>query len=251
MIFRNSRIEKTAFFPARRHCRLAMPLAGLLLPVALAAGCVPANSRVVLAVDRSGSFTQAQRSAWEPLGAELAACVGAGGKLEIFAVSANTMNDGPLFSRSFPVQASRTVAGAEHFADLRKRFRADAGSALHAGFNSADSGATTDLFGILTRVTHDDGPPGLMVLFSDLLNSTPELNLERVALRESDFPALIARLAKVHRWDSRTLAGTKVMVIMPPGARQVGPNNRVILESFYHALFGAMGGTLVRCETHL
>jgi hypothetical protein len=237
-------------FQEKNYMRVAAKLLLLSLPV-LASGqqCPPVGSRVVLAVDQSGSIKPEQRAQWRPAALQLASCVGAGGKLQIFGVTANTANEAPILSLGFPVLTSHTMAGIRRFMTLRDDFNAQAKSAIHSALEHADSGTATDLFGVITRAGHD-GSPGLLGIFSDGLESL-DPDLERLAIRDKEVPQLVRSVIQKRHWDSSTLSGTEVYIILPNGGRQIGPNSRAQLELFYRALVKALGGNLARFDNYL
>lgn len=150
-------------FQKKNNMRARATLLLLLLP-ALGSGqqCPSVGSRVVLAVDQSGSIKPAQRAQWHPAALQLASCVGAGGKLQIFGVTANTANEAPILSLGFPLLTCHTMACVHRFIALRDDFSTQAKNAIQSALDHADSGSATGLFSVISRAAHD-GPLGSSV----------------------------------------------------------------------------------------
>lgn len=229
--------------------RLLTKLFLFLCPAMLAAECPPAGPRVVLGIDESRSIHPEQRLRWLPAALQLASCVGPGGKLQVFAITANTANDSPLLSTGFPLLSSHTVAAICRFMALKEEFRILAKNAIQTALERSDSANVTDLFGVITRAAYD-GPPGILALCTDGLESV-DPNLERIPIHDKDIPQLLRSITQKRHWTGATLCRTQVFIILPNDGKQVGPNSRAELESFYRALVAAVGGNLARFENYL
>jgi hypothetical protein len=227
----------------------------MLFSPLVSAQCEPktAPKRIVLGIDVSASIKSDQRQLWFPLALQFLACLGPSDRLEIFPIHENTRDSAPLFANNFPTPRGTTIDAKRKFAQERRAFRQQAEAALTEAFRAEPKAQITDLFSLLDRV-RPDSRATLLVIFSDGLHSTAELNLERVLLKPDRFPELIRTIAQKHNWHRQTLDHTKVDVILPSVGccnRTKPVNDREILERFYQSLIDALGGHLEVFDTHM
>jgi hypothetical protein len=125
--------------------------------------------------------------------------------------------------------------------------------ALKTAFATGRTSKATDLLGALDRIPAGGARRTAVIFFSDMLNTTPECNMERRAA-----PALIEagglarRLAAGRGWDQRRLAGVGVYCVLSSvesGEHAFGWN-RTSVRGFYTALFESLGASVRLFDTH-
>jgi hypothetical protein len=105
------------------------------------------------------------------------------------------------------------------------------------------------LLSAIDRIGADSrGRPTIVVFFSDMLNATPELNMERDTPKPE---AIIPDLASRHGWGPDTLANVRLYCVLN-GLHSGDPSGPDIRnrKAFYGALFRALGGELAMFDTH-
>ncbi len=136
--------------------------------------------------------------------------------------------------------------------------RADRDGALAAirkALESAGNAARTDVFSAIDRVQPDPrSRPTAVYFFSDMLNSTPDLDMERSgAITRANAGEQIRRLARKDAWSNGLLAGVDVYCVLNSiESGHGGPAiDRLTQRFFYDALFQALGAHLLTYDTHL
>lgn len=210
--------------------------------------------QVMVAIDESDSITTQQRAEWEPLARNLVTQLCPGGHFQEFGIHSNTVNSRPLFDGSLPLfpHEGATIQQLILFKQEVQAFRSGAFGALSQALGKHDSSKATDVFGIFDRVPKGTDRRVNLVIFSDALHANSELNLEQVKLKDRNFEFLIQKLSLRHHWDSTTLAGVVIHFVLPSlqdKDKMPGPNDRLILKSFYSALITRLGGTLATFDT--
>jgi len=243
--------------------RAALPFAVALTAAvtALLAACsAPAadrspGRRVILFIDQSASIDRDQRRQWQNDANSLVRGVRDGWAVSIFGIHDHTLETAPLFEVDIPVFApdgtSRTAAARNSAIQTARQ------SALAAVEKALDTGgaARTDIFSALDRVHPDPhSRPSTIVFFSDMLNSTPELDMERAgSVTLQNIGTLIPALARRHLWRKDLLAGSEVFCVL--NSIEIGhagpPVDRRVQQAFYENLFGALSAKLTRYETSL
>jgi hypothetical protein len=201
---------------------------------------------VVLGFDVSSSIGPAERARWRPIAERSINLLAPGDTLLALQVHDHTVDAAPLFRGVMPTQpdAGAPLDEQRDFKRQLMKFRADATQALQQAFDG--QALITDLFGVLDRL-----PSGSyladVILFTDGLNSTQELNLEKTRLTEELMPEVIQKLGKNHRWTGQTLAGVSVRIVLPSraaGDRNNFVNDKSTLSVFYRTLVESLGGQL-------
>ena len=206
-------------------------------------------------IDQSASIDRDQRRQWQNDATGLVRGLRDGWSVSIYGIHDHTLEAAPLFEVDVPIFASdgtSKTAVARNAAIQTARQ-----SALAALEKALDVGgaARTDIFSALDRVYPDpQGRPTTIVFFSDMLNSTPELNMERAgSVTLQNIGALIPSLARRHLWRKDSLAGSEVYCVL--NSIEIGRNgptvDRRVQRVFYENLFGALSAKLARYETSL
>jgi hypothetical protein len=239
------------------------PIAVALAVVAalLLAGCsAPAaerspGRRVILFIDQSASIDRDQRRQWRNDANGLVGGIRDGWSVSIFGIHDHTLESAPLFEVDIPMFVSD---GTSKTAAARNAAIQTARQAALAAVEKAldtSGAARTDIFSALDRVHPDPrSRPTVIVFFSDMLNSTSELNMERTgSVTLQNIGALIPSLARRHLWRKDSLAGSEVYCVLNSIeiGRNAPPVDRRVQEVFYAGLFGAMSAKLARYETSL
>lgn len=211
--------------------------------------------RLIIFLDQTASIDAAQRTAWTGEASGLARQLAGGSSITIYPIHDRTMDAAPLFQADIPVvsdNATSDIALAGHKALLRAR-----NGSLAAIEKGLDTGPAirTDIFSSIDRIRPDPLHRRTMIVyFSDMLNSTPDLNMETPGtIKRPSIGAQIEALARRHYWQTGQLAGDDVYCVLnsiESGHR--GPAvDRLTQKAFYDALFQALGARLVSYETHL
>jgi hypothetical protein len=237
----------------------APPLAvvtSLLLAVCSArAGDHAPGRRLILFFDQSASVDREQRRQWQNDANHLVSCIRDGWSASIYGIHDHTLEAAPLFEIDIPVFSSdgtsKTLAAKNA---AIQRARQAALTAIEQALAKGPA-ARTDIFSALDRVHPDpQSRPTTIVFFSDMLNSTPELNMERAgSVTLLNIDALIPGLARHHLWRQGFLAGAEVYCVL--NSIEIGRSgpavDRRVQKVFYETLFGALSAKLVRYETSL
>lgn len=214
-----------------------------------------AGRRTILFFDQSDSIAPDQRHQWQSDAAEAIAALRDGWSLTIYGIHDHTLDAAPLFETDIPRfpsdGTSATLAKRNGAIQCARKGASDAvQEALSRG-----GASRTDIFSAVDRVHPDSqGRATTIVFFSDMLNSTPELNMERAGSVTLDkTPAIISKLARRHLWRKDTLSGCTVYCVLNSvaiGGR--GPQvDRRVQRVFYENLFEALGANLYRYDAGL
>lgn len=246
-----------------KHLRTAAPAALLAVfaPLFLV-GCSADGSvhesgrRSFVFLDLSGSVDQEQRRLWASDAGRLVDRLSGGSGIAVYAIHDHTMEAAPLFEGEIPEwnrDATYEVA-ARQKAEL-VRTREGASAAVRKALDSGGDAARTDIFSAIDRYQPDPhSRPTAIYFFSDMLNSTPDLNMEHAgALTRGNAAEQIQKLARKHQWRTGLLKGVDVYCVLNSVASgHRGPAvDRLTQRTFYQGLFEALGARLVTYDTHL
>ncbi len=213
------------------------------------------GSRLIIFLDQTASIDATQRAAWMKEASGLARQLTGGSSVAVYPIHDRTMDAAPLFQADIPAvgdDATSDEALAGHLALVHARDGSRA--AIEKGLETGPA-VRTDVFSSIDRIQPDTlHRRTVIVYFSDMLNSTPDLNLETPgAIKRPSMGAQIEALARRHYWQPGQLAGDEVYCVLnsiESGHR--GPAvDRLTQKAFYDALFQALGARLVSYETHL
>jgi hypothetical protein len=247
----------------QRHLRTAAPAALLAVfaPLFLV-GCSANGSvhesgrRSFVFLDLTGSVDQEQRRLWASDAGRLVDSLSGGSGIAVYPIHDHTMEAAPLFEGEIPEwkpDATYEVAARQKADLVRTRDRASA--AIRRALDSGGDAARTDIFSAIDRVQPDlQARPTAIYFFSDMLNSTPDLNMEHAgALTRGNAAEQIRKLARKHQWRGGLLKGVDVYCVLNSVASgRAGPAvDRLTQRDFYQALFETLGARLVTYDTHL
>ncbi len=209
-----------------------------------------------LFLDLSASVTQAQRTLWKNESAHLTNSLGDDSSIAIYAIHDHTMDAARLFEAEIPVPAGDgTRTAAEKQKAARTLARKGALAAIAAALDSGGKAPRTDIFSAIDRVHAAPGGRRVQIyFFSDMLNSTPDFNMEVPStLTHSTIQNHISQLVRRHSWRSGQLAGTEIYCLLnsvDSGGR--GPAvDRLTQQAFYQALFESLGARLMVYDTNV
>jgi hypothetical protein len=234
---------------------LAAAVALLLAACSTPAADRSSGRRLILFFDQSASIDRDQRRQWQNDANALVRGVRDGWSVSIYGIHDHTLEAAPLFEVDVPMFAadgtSKTAAARNNAIQTARQ------AALATVEKALDTGgaARTDIFSALDRVHPDPhSRPTTIVFFSDMLNSTPELNMERAgSVTLQNISTLVPSLARRHLWRKDSLAGSEVYCVL--NSIEIGRNgpavNRRVQRVFYENLFGALNAKLARYETSL
>lgn len=237
--------------------------AGLSVLTALAAsGCsahgeshMPGRSLFVF-LDLSGSIPDAQRTLWKREAARLASGLGDDSNIAVYAIHDHTMDAARLFEAEIPAPVSDgTRTAAEKQKAARSAAKKGALAAIVGALEGGGQAPVTDVFGAIDRIRPgSDGRRLQIVFFSDMLNSTPDFNMEVPgALSRSTLRDRVVQLVQRHSWHSGQLAGAEVYCLLNSIAsgRRGPPVDRLTQQAFYQALFESLGARLIAYDTDI
>jgi hypothetical protein len=234
---------------------LAAVVALLLMACSTPAADRIPGRRLILFFDQSASIDRDQRRQWQNDANSLVRGIHDGWSVSIYGIHDHTLESAPLFEVDIPMFASdgtskTALARNAAIQTARQAALAAVEKALETG-----GAARTDIFSALDRVHPDPRcRPTTIVFFSDMLNSTPELNMERAgSVTLQNIATLIPSLARRHLWRKDSLAGSEVYCLL--NSIEIGRNgpavDRRVQQVFYENLFGALSAKLARYETSL
>jgi hypothetical protein len=233
-------------------------VAALALAAIGLAGCdsgapVPTGPRVFAFVDLSASIAPDQRSRWETEAARLIRSLDYGWSFALYPVHDQTLSAAPYFVAEIPQPSPEPgMDEVTRCKMARRAAREGASAAFRRAFSEAGRAPGTDLFSAVDRFGPDpSGRPTAAVFFSDMINSTAELNMERRPAVQRAPGELIRELASRHGWHGETLRGVQVYCVLNAvGSGQAGFDRRW-QKRFYEHMFAALGGRLAVFDTHL
>lgn len=238
---------------------LSMALASVLLVVVMSgeASAQPNDDKdYVLFLDVSVSITQRQRDLWaDMIRSQVLTAVMPGNSLTIFLMHGNTSSAAPLFHVVLPPSSlAETPAGRIRLRHAIEKMRFDSNAAVVSALTQNVHAQCTDILGAFDRIRVDgDTRTEIVIVASDMINSTNQLDLEKQSIGPGQIPALVDRIAKNHRWTAGTARGAQIHCLLNDVSQDdAAPrNSRIVLREFWTALAQAVGGELVTFETHL
>jgi hypothetical protein len=177
----------------------------------------------------------------------------AGDEIEIFALHSQTLNAKPIFQAAVPPLGEEPWLGEfsrskSRMAQVRREARESFNQALH----TQQRALATDIFSAIDRVKPDQTRETVLIFMSDMLNSTQELDLEKVRLTEKNIAELVNSLVVKRGWQRGMLNGTKVRCLLSSvKMHDSAPlDNRQALIQFWKTLFEFLGAKVETFETH-
>jgi hypothetical protein len=210
--------------------------------------------RLIIFVDQSASIPEAQQTQWEKTAGQLFDRLGTGDGIVIFGLHDQSLNAKPIYQADVPILDDE--AGLEDRARWKRRLnqiREQAKAAFQQALNPQQRALSTDIFSAINRVQPDRSRKTVLIFMSDMLHSTPELDLEKVRLSEEKISDLLNPVIAKHRWPKGMLAEAEVhCVLNSVNMRESSPlNDRIILQQFWATLFEYLGAGVETFETHL
>ncbi len=206
-------------------------------------------------VDQSASIPSIQQEQWVLAVDKLFGRLGSGDGVVIYGMHDQTLNASPIYKADVPILPPNP--GYEILEGWKRRLnqiRRDAKAALAQALNPRQRALRTDIFSAFNRVQPDPKRQTIIVFLSDMLNSTPELDMEKTRLSDSDISKRLSSIAAKHQWKSGMLGGAKVHCILNSVEIRavVTPlNDRLALGQFWEALLKELGASVETFETHL
>lgn len=212
--------------------------------------------RLIVFVDLTASITDGQRALWKRDAARLAGGLGDDSSIAIYAIHDRTMDAAQLYSAEIPaLVADGTRTAAERQKVSRRDARKGALAAVIRALDSGVNAPRTDVFGAIDRVRPVRDRRRLeIIFFSDMLNSTPDFDMEVPgALTKSSIASRIGQLARKHSWHSGQLAGAEVYCLLNSieSGRHGQAVDRLTQRAFYEALFETLGARLMAYDTNI
>lgn len=244
---------------SRRAPRIGAIQTALFAMVVVIVGCgqdpttalpkTPTHYRVF--VDLSKSVSDQQKARWPEEAKRLARRLAYGDAVTLYPMHTRTTDSAPLFHATIPVfpedgtRSEQGIAKAELHRVRHETLRT-LQAAIHPTQNTPVR--ATDVFGAFDQFRPDPLRTSVVLILSDGLESADSrLNLERTCLGPLDPSAIIPTLAERRRWHNRTLAGARVVFLLPAVDSNDAQhcNDTGQLRRFYSLLIGALGGELV------
>jgi hypothetical protein len=208
---------------------------------------------IVIAVDESRSIMKEQRDEWEPMVNRIVDSLQPEDKLEVFGIGSQTAN-AAFFAKKYPPACLPNLTFEERALCIQEviDFRLVATAAISAALAADQPSESTDIFSLLDRLHNGPGYSLKVFIFSDGLNDTQELNMERYRLTKSNYSSVITKISSKHRWPSNLLSGATVEFVAPDlkeKDKYPGVNDRTTLKAFYTELVSGLGGQLTGFDT--
>ncbi len=210
---------------------------------------------VFVFLDLTASVTPAQRELWKSEAARLTTRLNDNSSIAVYAIHDHTMDAAQLYHAEIPAPAGDgTRSDAQRQKVARTEARKGSLEAISAALDAGGQAPRTDIFSAIDRV-HETGNRHLEIYFlSDMLNSTPDLNMEIPgSLTRASISDRIHQLAQRHTWRTGQLAGAEVYCVLNSIASNGhGPAvDRLTQQAFYQALFESLGAHLALYDTNL
>lgn len=176
-----------------------------------------------------------------------------GDALLIFGIHDHTAESAPLFpaeQQSWETFSIDMKAGMKLVTESRRRFQdvLTAGRrAVQDAFKKQYRAKETKIVEGIRRIPRVGNRQVRAVFFSDVLESTSGLNLERLRLTDQNTSPLVEVATKSHRLKKDSHAGVSVSCVLDSpriGQSPSSPNSRDALEQFWKALFEFVGARL-------
>ena len=236
-------------------------LAFATLVSALSVGCkrneIPGqkiNLNVLVFVDQSDSISADQRRAWLKEAGKVLRRLRGGTHFYLYGIHDHTLEAAPKMI-TIPELPERPLA--KQYQEWNSASQ-QAMAYLSEAMNTDSPSRMTDIFSAFDRtVMVAQGLPTKIVIFSDMLHVTPDMNMEKQPLHDKDFSETISKLGRKHDWSSDTLHNTAVFAVLPDEPKTSGSpvskvaNDRRVLQRFYATLIAALGGKLALFDTNL
>ena len=207
------------------------------------------TTHVLFAADHS-EISQKQLTGWRMVADQRAGSFCPGDSVSFLVIDGNTAWNhirGPFTMPVGPF-AGQTLDQMRKSRQDVQDFKAAIGAALDETFTIKSPAPATDIVGVFGRVRQ----PTEVVVFTDALQATKDLNLEITPIR-GNLPGLVAKIAST-RGLSGALAGSNVEFVHAwpeANGKPVGPNSPRDLQAFWTATVQFMGGNLSSFETGL
>jgi hypothetical protein len=233
-----------------------------ILAAAATSGCSAeghphaSGRRLIVFIDLSASITNNQRALWKREAARLADSLADDSTIAIYAIHDQTMDAAQLYEAEIPASvADGTRTAAEKQKLARREVRKGAIAAMVGALDSGGKAPRTDIFSAIDRIRPTrDGRRLQIFFFSDMLNSTPDFNMELPGALTRSSPAdRIAQLARRHSWHSGQLAGAEVYCVLNSieSGRRGPVMDRLAQQAFYSSLFESLGARLMAYDTNI
>lgn len=223
----------------------------------VASGCNPLVPpiRYLVFVDVSGSIAPDQRLRWTSQLGSLVDVIEPGDEITVYPIRKNTLGGAELFSgrtKSLPPDPTldEAITAKRELSEIKRQIL----DVLESALQPAVPARQTDVLSAFDRYRDAPGYQKTVILIvSDMLNCTSELDLERKHLEPHSIPALLQGLAQAHNWKPVSLHGAEIHCLLNDQADSSaeGANDRRVLETFYRSLVESLGGTLASFDTRL
>jgi hypothetical protein len=206
-------------------------------------------------VDQTASIERGQRRLWAHQADTIVRRLRAGWTITVYAIHDHTMDAAPLFDGEIPATPpDSSIESDAKQSRAIKQIRTGLQSALSGAFEPERRAMRTDILSAIDRITPDPkGRDTSIIFFSDMNNSTGELNMERPGtVTRSSMATQIERIARAHSWGPEKLKAMEVYCVLT--SVEHGPRpviDRLSQREFYELLFRALGGHLETYDTHL
>ena len=172
----------------------------------------------------------------------------------ILPVDDHTAEAAPLFDKTVP--KPRPGAGMEEILRARallRQAREGGMRALAEAFRSPSRARSTRLLDSIRRVPHVPGTAVEVYYLSDMLESSPDLDLETIRLSRRNIPVLAQAAVTKHRFPAGAISGVTVYCILDSPALGSAQrlNSRDDLDMFWRSIFTGLGGDLAVFDSRL
>lgn len=214
------------------------------------------SRRNVFFFDGSRSVSSDQRLRWVEQAKTVVSKMGCGDSLMIFVIHDRSLEAARLFMEAIPaIDSDPTRSELIACRQALKKMKSDVEKALES-YQTARRSEWTNLFSAFLRIKPETtGKPTVLYVFSDLLHSTRNFDMERVIIPTSEerLTQLVLDVARANHLEKGMLQGTEVYALLnaaqPGSATPV--NDRMVLNQFWQKLLSHLGANLVSFDTDL
>jgi hypothetical protein len=212
------------------------------------------TNRYIVFVDQSASIPETQQAQWEKVFGKLLDRLKGGDAFAIFGIHDQSLNAKPIFQAEVPVLEEG--AGLDDWETWKRRLnqiRNGAKESFNKALHPERRALSTDIFSAINRVQPDRTRKTSLILMSDMIHSTRELDMEKTRLAGENIAGILNPVIGRHQWRKGALEGVEVhCVLNSVELHETSPlNDRLILRRFWTALFDNLGAKVMTFETHL
>jgi hypothetical protein len=178
-----------------------------------------------------------------------------GDSLVVYGVHDHTGDSAPIFEAAIPVVPED--AGMDGVIGARRALRdarVNGLKSVREALKSPVLSRTTKLIESLRRITGDQQRKTEALYLSDMLESTKDLDLERIRLTDANLPTLAQAAINRYQFTRGMLDGVTVFCVLDSprvGEPRSKMNDRSMLDRFWRLIFTTLGAQLASFDSRI